>query len=100
MLPLLCSMSLISQYFDVKLIIFFPILARGLFPKIARKSPDLYISKMEVMIAILKFFEMASPETYVGLNENILGGIRATWSLTVVMLNIFMYYTPLQFLSC
>ena len=34
-------MSLISPNFDVKSIIFFPILARGLFPKLVEKSPVL-----------------------------------------------------------
>ena len=34
LLPLICCMSLISPNFDVKLIIFFQILAKGLFPPI------------------------------------------------------------------
>ena len=39
LLPLLCSMLLISPNFDVKLIIF-PNFGHGPFPKIAGKSPD------------------------------------------------------------
>ena len=38
LLPLLYSMSLISPNFAVVLIIFFPILARGLFPKLLEKA--------------------------------------------------------------
>ena len=38
MLPLLCSMSLISPNFDVKSIIFSPILARGLLSKLLEKA--------------------------------------------------------------
>ena len=39
LLPLLCSISLISANLMLSRS-FFPILARGLFPKIAEKSPD------------------------------------------------------------
>ena len=39
LLPLLCSMSLISPNFDVKLKLKFPNLDQGPFPKIAGKSP-------------------------------------------------------------
>ena len=35
-------MSLISPYFDVKLIFFFPNFGQGPFPKIAGKGPDIY----------------------------------------------------------
>ena len=38
LLPLLCSMSLISPNFEVKSIIFSPNLARGLFPKLLEKA--------------------------------------------------------------
>ena len=38
LLPLLCSMSFISPNFDVRSIIFFPILARDLFPKLLEKA--------------------------------------------------------------
>ena len=38
-------MSLISPNFDVKLIFFFPILARGLFPKLLEKALNLVEAK-------------------------------------------------------
>ena len=46
-------MSSISPNFDVKLIFFFPILARGLFPKLlekALKAPPLLVESMDNFI--------------------------------------------------
>ena len=53
MLPLICSMSLISPNFAVKSIIFSPILARGLFPKLLEKSPVSSILLGHVMTIFL-----------------------------------------------